>query len=72
MRDLGDRYFTTLARRPLWFTLLIGAVCIVDLASVIAGRQAASVRVFNGTLATLVLILVTITLIRRFQGRPSG
>ncbi|MDQ6926608.1 MAG: hypothetical protein M3154_10290 [Candidatus Eremiobacteraeota bacterium] len=68
MRDLADRYFTTLAHRPMWFTLLIAAVCVIDLASVIAGRQAASIRVFNGTLATLVLILVTITLIRRFRG----
>jgi len=68
MRDLANRYFETLARRPLWFTLLIVAVCVADLVTVLAGRQAENVRVFNGTLATLVLILMTIALIRRFRG----
>ncbi len=68
MRDLADRYFSDLARRPTWFTALIGVVCVVDLAIVVAGHQPSNVRIFNGTLAAVVLILMTIALIRRFRG----
>jgi|GEM_PF-5610385 len=68
MHDLLDRYFATLAQRPTWWTALIAVVCVVDLAIVIPGHQASSVRIFNGTLAAIVLILMTIALIRRFRG----
>ena len=68
MRDLADRYFTDLARRPMWFTALIGVVCVIDLVVVFTGHQPTNVRVFNGTLAGVVLILMTIALIRRLRG----
>ncbi len=68
MRDLADQYFSDLARRPMWFTALIGVVCVVDLVVVFTGHQPSNVRVFNGTLAGIVLMVMTIALIRRVRG----
>ena len=68
MHDLLDRYFASLAQRPTWWTALIAAICVVDLFVVITGNQAPNVRIFNGTLAGIVLVLMTVALIRRFRG----